>query len=151
MVGYRIYSTTNTASLTLESLIAKNNFYRHLKQILDLSFLYEAVNPYYGKCGQKSIDPVVFFKLLLVGHFENLVCDRAIIRSSQLRLDILYFLDYKVGDHLPDLRSRSNCEVRHSTLSRTRKRLPSSIFEGLFEKVVHMCVEKGMIGGKARR
>jgi transposase len=66
-----------------------------------LSFLYEAVKPYYGKCGQKSIDPVVFFKLLLIGHFENLVSDRAIIRSSQLKLDVLYFLDYKLGERLP--------------------------------------------------
>ena len=138
MVGQRIYSTTNAPSLTLESLIPKNNFYRYLKQILDLSFLYEAVKPYYGKCGQKSIDPVVFFKLLLVGHFENLTCDRAIIRSSGLRLDILYFLNYKVGDPLP-------C---HSTLSRTRKRLPISIFKCLLEKIVGMCVEKGMVGGE---
>ncbi len=87
--------------LVLEILIPKPNFYRRVKQFLDLDFLYEAVQPYYGKCGQKSIDPVVFFKLLLVGHFENLVSDRAIIASSQLRLDILYFLDYKVGERLP--------------------------------------------------
>src|SRR4051812_12751750 len=30
-------------------------------------------------------------------NLENLVSDRALIRASQLRLDILYFLDYAVG------------------------------------------------------
>jgi transposase len=101
MVGQREYATKTCPSLTLESYVPNKNIYRRLKQILDLSFVYEAVKPYYGKCGQKSIDPVVFFKLLLIGHFENLVSDRAIIGTSQLRLDILYFLDYKLGEKLP--------------------------------------------------
>jgi transposase len=101
MIGQGEYSTTTCPSLTIESFVPKNNFYRRLKLVLDLSFLYEVVKPYYGKCGQKSIDPVVFFKLLLIGHFENLVSDRAIIRTSQLRLNILYFLDYKLGERLP--------------------------------------------------
>jgi transposase len=101
MVGQREFSIKNSPSLTIETYVPKNNFYRCLKPILNLSFVYEAVKPYYGKCGQKSIDPVVFFKLLLIGHFENLVSDRAIIRSSQLRLDLLYFLDYKLGERLP--------------------------------------------------
>jgi hypothetical protein len=101
MVGKQVFSDQPSPSLTLEGLVPKNNFYRRLKQVLDLDFLYAAVEPYYGKCGQQSIDPVVFFKLLLVGHLENLVSDRAIIRKSQLRLDILYFLDYPVGQALP--------------------------------------------------
>ncbi len=101
MVGQRVFSLKTRPSLALEAVVPKNNFYRRVKQILDLNFLYEAVKPYYGACGQKSVDPVVFFKLLLVGHFENLLSDRAIIRSSQLRVDILYFLDYKVGEGLP--------------------------------------------------
>ncbi len=132
MVGYRTYPAAKTFSLDLENLIPKNNLYRQLKQLLDLSFLYQAVEPYYGKCGQKSIDPVVFFKLLLVGHFENLTSDGHLIRSSKLRLDILYFLDYKPSEHLP-------C---HSTISRTRKRLPATLFEDLFSKVLQICVEK---------
>jgi transposase len=124
-------------SLSLGSLVPKDNLYRRLKQQLDLGFLYAAVTPYYGKCGQQSIDPVVFFKLLLVGHLENLLSDRAIIRTSQLRLDILYFLDYSVGQPLP----------WHSTLSRTRQRLPESLFEACFQRVLTLCVEAGMVSG----
>jgi len=101
MVGKPVSPSQNSSSLTLEGLIPKDNFYRRLKQILDLTFLYAAVEPYYGKCGQHSVDPVVFFKLLLVGHFENLTSNRSIIRKSQLRLDVLYFLDYSVGQPLP--------------------------------------------------
>ncbi|MDO1451257.1 transposase [Rhodocytophaga aerolata] len=47
------------------------------------------------------MDPVVFFKLQLVAHFENICSERALIEKSQLRLDILYFLDYQLGEPLP--------------------------------------------------
>jgi transposase len=103
MVGKRENTTKTCPSLTIETYVPKNNFYRRLKSILELNFVYEAVKPFYGKCGQKSIDPVVFFKLLLVGHFENICSDRTLIASSQLRLDILHFLDYKLGERLSKL------------------------------------------------
>src|SRR5688500_11566551 len=112
MVGKRKF-IKDCLSKAIEDYVPKNNFYRRLKPLLDLTFLYKAVAPYYGKCGQKSIDPVVFFKLQLVAHFENLCSERALIKKSPLRIDVLYFLDYRLGERLP-------C---HSTLSRTRKRL----------------------------
>jgi transposase len=121
----------------METYVPKNNFYRQIKQLLKFDFLYQAVAPYYGKCGQKSVDPVVFFKLQLVAHFENICSERALIEKSGLRLDILYFLDYNVGERLP-------C---HSTLSRTRKRLPATVFETCFQHILSDCVEKGMVSG----
>ena len=60
MVGRQQSPDQTGTSLTLEGLVPKDNFYRRLKQVLDLAFLYSAVEPYYGKCGQQSIDPVVF-------------------------------------------------------------------------------------------
>jgi hypothetical protein len=60
MVGKQVFLDQKEPSLTLEGLVPKDNFYRRLKPVLDLAFLYSAVEPYYGKCGQQSIDPVVF-------------------------------------------------------------------------------------------
>jgi hypothetical protein len=79
----------------------------------------------------------VFFKLQLVAHFENICSERALIEKSQLRLDILYFLDYQLGERLP-------C---HCTLSRTRKRLPISVFEACFQAILTQCVEAGIVSG----
>ncbi|MFT5737623.1 MAG: transposase, partial [Maribacter sp.] len=47
--------------------------------MLDLGFLYPLTKGYYGESRQKSIDPVVFFKLCLVGYLENLISDRKLI------------------------------------------------------------------------
>ncbi|WP_461085812.1 transposase [Spirosoma flavus] len=44
----------------LSSRIPKNNFYRRLKETLDLTFLYEHTKDCYGSTGNPSIDPVVF-------------------------------------------------------------------------------------------
>jgi len=60
----------------LSQRVPKDNFYRRLKGVPDLHFLYKMVIPYYGKEGQKSIDPVVFFKLVLIGYLENITSDR---------------------------------------------------------------------------
>jgi transposase len=100
-------------------------------------FLYKLVEPYYGKEGQKSIDPVVFFKLMLVSYLENIIYDRKLIEFVSLRLDILYFLNYDIDEELP----------WHSTISRTRKLFPKSMFEEVFNRVLKMCIESGMVSG----
>ena len=60
MIGKQVLPDKPGPSLTLEGLVPQDNFYRRLKPLLDLNFLYAAIAPYYGKCGQQSIDPVVF-------------------------------------------------------------------------------------------
>jgi transposase len=56
----------------LDELVPQDNFYRRLNQVLDLHFLYRATAKYYGTEGQESIDPVVFFKICLVGYLNNI-------------------------------------------------------------------------------
>ncbi|EOG6905674.1 hypothetical protein ACLH3R_002340 [Flavobacterium psychrophilum] len=43
-------------------MVPADNFYRRLSTELDLHFIYKATQKYYGKEGQESIDPVVFFQ-----------------------------------------------------------------------------------------
>lgn len=137
MQGKKYYQPKLFKHLELSSRVPKNNFYRRLKEHLDFRFLYKLTQDYYGPCGQKSIDPVVFFKLCLVGYLENIISDRDIIKHSSMRLDIIYFLDYDIDEELP----------WHSTLSRTRQLFPPEVFEEMFNKVFSMCVDKGMVSG----
>ena len=137
MQGKKEYQEKLFASFQLSERIPKNNFYRRLKAVLDLRFLYKLTRPYYGESGQKSIGPVVFFKLCLVGYLENLISDRQLIARCSMRLDILYFIGYDIDEELP----------WHSTISRTRQLYPEHVFEEVFTKVLAMCVEKGMVSG----
>ena len=56
----------------INDLVPKDNYYRLINKELDFNFLYEATKQYYGTEGQESIDPVVFFKICLVGYLITL-------------------------------------------------------------------------------
>ena len=138
MQGKKQLSEKLFTNFQLSDRVPAENFYRRLKHQLDLVFLYKVTLGYYGREGQQSIDPVVFFKLILVGYLENLNSDRKIIDHSKLRLDILFFLGYDIDEELP----------WHSTISRTRQLYGEEVFKELFSKVLSMCVSKGMLSGK---
>ena len=140
MQGKKEYQEKFFVSFRLSERVPQDNFYRRLKDCLDLSHLRKLTEKYYGKEGQKSIDTEVFFKLMLIGYLENINSDRKIVEQSQLRLDMLYFLGYDIDEPLP----------WHSTLSRTRKLFGEEIFLELFRNILKMCVSKGMVSGKTQ-
>ena len=137
MQGRKTFEDERELRFSLSAHVPGHNFYRRLKDRLDLSFLYELTAPFYGSCGQHSIDPVVFFKLCLVAHLENIASDRRLVEHCSLRLDLLYFLGYQLDEPLP----------WHSTVSRTRQLLPTELFEEVFTHVLSLCAEAGMVAG----
>lgn len=122
----------------LEQLVPADNFYRRLNATIDLHFIYKATLKYYGNEGQASIDPVVFFKILLVGYLNNINSDRALLRFCANCLDIRLFIGYDLNEELP----------WHSTISRTRQLYGEEVFLSLFQKVLQLCVNNGMVRGK---
>src|SRR6476661_7396967 len=138
MQGKKHFSDKRIPSFHLSERVPKDNFYRRLKEVLDLQWLYESTKMYYGTEGHKSIDPVVFFKLILIGYLENLLSDRRIIQTVSMRLDLLYFIGYELDEPLP----------WHSTISRTRQLLGEEVFRELFKRVLRQCVQHGMLKGK---
>ncbi|SMG53876.1 Transposase domain, partial [Marivirga sericea] len=89
MQGKKHHQPKLFTTFQLSDRVPLNSFYRRLKDILDLRYLYKETRKYYGVCGQKSLDPVVFFKLCLVGYLENIISDRKLIDHCSMRLDIL--------------------------------------------------------------
>ena len=94
MQGRKQHSEKLFVSFQLSDRVPVDNFYRKLKSLLDLSWLYKRTAKYYGTEGQESIDPVVFFKLILIGYLENLGSDRRIISTVGMRMDMLFFVGY---------------------------------------------------------
>ena len=138
MQGRKTFTPKLFTTVNLDQLVPKDNFYRILDTSLDLGFLRKATSEYYGSEGQDSIDPVVFFKILLVGYLNNINSDRALIRYCSDSLSIRLFLGYDIDEELP----------WHSTISRTRGLYGEAVFLSLFQEVLKMCVSKGMVRGK---
>lgn len=137
MQGKKQYQEKLFANFQLSDRVPKENFYRRLSEVLDLHFLYKLTEPYYGCCGQKSIDPIVFFRLCIVGYLENIISDRKLIDHCSMRMDILFFLGYDIDEPLP----------WHSTISRTRQLFTEALFEKVFSEILSLCVDKGMVAG----
>ncbi|MDP2413708.1 IS1182 family transposase [Daejeonella sp.] len=138
MQGKKGYQEKLFITFRLSDHVPQDNIYRRLNETVDFSFLYRSTYTYYGKEGQKSIDPVVFMKLMLAGYLENLNSDRRIISMARMRMDILYFIGYDLDEELP----------WHSTLSRTRQLYGQEVFTELFKKVLKQCIDKGMVSGR---
>src|SRR3954452_5054657 len=125
-------------AVSLEDLVPRDNFYRHLEAKLDLSFVRGWTRELYAERGRPSIDPVVFFKLQLVMFFEGIRSERQLIATASLNLAHRWYLGYALDEDLPD----------HSSLTRIRQRLGIAIFERFFEQVVDLCQEAGLVWGR---
>ena len=137
MQGNKHYNEKLFANFQLSERVPADNFYRRLKEVLDIKFVQKETVHLYGSTGNPGVDPVVFFKLMLVGYLENISSDRKLINFCSMRLDVLYFLNYDIDEPLP----------WHSTVSRTRQLYGGELFEKLFSRVFTLCVEKGMVAG----
>jgi len=138
MQGKKPFEERLFTNFQLSERVPTDNFYRKLKQNLNLEFVRKLTQKYYGTEGQESIDPIVFFKLMLVGYLENLASDRRIIATASMRLDILFFIGYNIDEPLP----------WHSTLSRTRQLYGEEVFKEIFRTVLKACIDKGMVAGR---
>jgi hypothetical protein len=92
------------------------------------------------KRGQPSIPPGVYFRMLLVGYFEDIASQRGIAWRCSDSLSLRQFLGIPLGEQPPD----------HSTLTNTRKRLPAEVFDEVFEFVLKIAVVKDLVAGKKR-
>lgn len=140
MQGKKIFTPKMLYSISLSDLVPENNFYRRLLKGLDLHWLYKETTTYYGTEGQESIDPVVFFKICMIGYINNIASDRKLVEFCADSLAIRLFLGYDIDEPLP----------WHSTISRTRQLYEEEVFQKLFEKVFTLCVGSGMVQGNTQ-
>ena len=86
MQGKKDFTPKLFYSLSLDRLVPEDDFYRKLNQSINLRFLYKQTQRYYGNEGQSSIDPVVFFKICMIGYLNNIVSDRAELYGNEENL-----------------------------------------------------------------
>ena len=124
----------------LHAHIPKRHFYEQLAEIVDLDFVRELTAPLYADpMGRPSLDPVVFFKAMLVGFFENIVSDTELEFRLADSLLLRRFLGYGLEERTPD----------ESTLRKTRQKLPEEVFGLVFLRVLEQCAGRGLVSGRA--
>ena len=93
---------------------------------------------YAPRMGRPSLEPGVYFRLLLVGYFEGLGSERGIAWRAADSLALREFLGLKLSESPPD----------HSTLSRTRRLIDVQTHAAVFDWVLQRVGEAGLLKGK---
>ena len=121
-----------------------NAFYDRLDFELDRAGFHTTIRalcrPYYNDsgAGRPGIDPVVYFKMLMVGYFENIPSERGIAARCADSLSIRHFLRYELTEATPD----------HSTMTRIRQRLPEEVYGEVFALILAALKKAKLVKGK---
>jgi len=138
MMGSKARVFAPLTNRSLEDLVPRDHFYRHLHKTLDLAFIRALVAPFYAAGGRPSIDPVVFFKLQLIMFFEGIRSERQLVAVAADRLSVRWYLGYDLDQPLPD----------HSSLTRIRDRYGVATFRRFFDHVIEQCRQAGLVWGQ---
>jgi len=124
----------------LDEAVPDDHLVRKIGALLDLSWVYAELAPYYSEIGRPSIDPVLMIRMLIIGYVFAIRAERQICREVQVNLAYRWFCDLGLEDPIPD----------HSAFSRARNERfrESDIFRRVFERVVSTCIEAGLVGGE---
>ena len=112
----------------LDEAVPEDHLARKIKALLDLSWVYAALAPYYAAIGRPSIDPVLMIRMLIIGYVFAIRSERQICREVQVNLAYRWFCELGLEDAIPD----------HSAFSRARNERfrQSDLFRRIFERVV---------------
>ena len=136
MQGMHVFQPQVRTAIDLESFVEASHFLRKVHRVLQLSFVRELTAACYAPGrGRPSIDPEVYFRMLLVAYFYDITSDRRLCEEVRYNLAYRWFCRLSLEDEVPD----------HSSLSRIRDRYGEKIFETVFRRIVTLCQEKGLV------
>ncbi len=127
--------------VALEFLVPADHLVRKIDAAIDLSFIRAKVSHLYcTDNGRPALDPVLLFKLLLLGYLFGIRSERQLIREVQVNVAYRWFLGLRLTDKLPDT----------STISQNRRSWfnDSTIYQDIFDEIVLQAMKRGMVDGK---
>ncbi len=138
MMGEKGFEAKIFYGLSLERMVPEDHLVRILSKVLDLGFTRDLCKDYYSHTGQPSVDPVVIFKMMLLGYLFGITSERKLAENCGLNLAYRWYLGYDFDEPTPN----------HSVISKARVRFGKEVFEGFFQRILKICIEKGLVCGE---
>jgi transposase len=103
------------------------------------AFVERTCKPYYAaRMGAPSLPPGRYFRMHMIGYFEGIDSERGIVWRCSDSYSLRDFLRLANREKVPD----------HSWLSKTRSRLPHEVHEKVFDWVLVLVAERGLVKGE---
>lgn len=138
MMGKKDFKPRIFYRLSLEKMVPQGHLVRALEDVIDLSFVRGLCRKFYSHTGQPSVDPIVLFKMMLVGYLFGITSERKLSEECTVNLAYRWYLGYDLDEATPN----------HSVISKARARFGKKVFEEFFQGVLNRCLEKGLVGGE---
>jgi transposase len=141
MQGLHVFDPRAVVAVDLESLVHQDHLLRKVDRVLETSFIRKLTAACYASgVGRPSIDPEVFFRMLLVAYLYDIKSDRQLCEDVHHNFAYRWFCRLSLPDSVPD----------HSSFSRLRDRYGEDIFETIFRRIVELCQKRGLVGSQCR-
>lgn len=122
---------------------ASHPFYMQLNRILEQNgfddYVEEVCSAFYAlTMGRPSLAPGRYFRLLMLGYFEEIESERGIAWRAADSLSVRAFLGLELEETPPD----------HSTISRTRRLIDVETHRAVFTWILERLSQAGLVNGK---
>jgi len=128
-------------TVNIEDLVPQEHLLRKINETIDFSFIADKCRPLYcSDNGRPCIDPVMLFKMLLVGYLFGIRSERRLIEEIKVNIAYRWFVGLSLTDPVP----------HYSTFSQNRRRRfqQSDVYQEIFDEIVIQAIHHGFIDGK---
>jgi transposase len=122
---------------SLEEAVPREHLLRRVAAAVDFGFIWRLTARFYRHTGEPGIEPVVLFKLSLLGSQYGITSERRLAEEVRLHLAYHWFLGDDLDEGPPD----------HSVLSKARKRFGLTVYLAFFTEVVRHWQRAGLVRG----
>lgn len=139
MQGYKPYQEQLFSTVNLREMIPDKHLLIKIDKEIDFSFIYDLTKELYcNDNGRPSIDPVLFFRMQIIGYLFGIQSDRQLCEEIHLNIAYRWFCKLNLEDKVPD----------HSSLTKIRDRFGVDTFQKIFELLILQWKKEGIISGK---
>ena len=97
-------------SFRLDEAVPQDHPVRRIAAVLDLSWVYSELAPYYPRTGRPSIDPALMIRMLIVGNAFGIRSERVLCRDVAVNLAYRWFCGLSIEDKIPNYSVFSRAE-----------------------------------------
>ena len=137
MLGRKVFAPKLFYRFSLEAQVPEEHLLRRVAAAVDFAFVRRLTRRFYSHTGRPGLDPVVLFKLSLLGFLYGITSERRLAAEVRLHLAYRWFLGYDLDEATPD----------HSVLSKARARFGLPVHQAFFAEIVRQCARAGLVHG----